>query len=424
MRVSAGGMDIMDKKALFRVVRVNGLDIRAANILKQEMLSRGGEVARLAKVYELDGERSRLPASWALSPSSSGCCPSSRRSPSGCARWPTRSRRRSATTTTPRPGVPSRAGPLRAGLCIMGILNVTPDSFSDGGVRFDRDAAVAGGAGDGRRGGRARRRGGRVHPAGFRAACPGGGAERVMPVVRALARLCPAASPWTPTRRAWRPRPWRRGRSWSTTSPLCGWTRRWWPWCVTRGARWSSCTCWASPKTMQADPVYDDVVREVYAFFVERLNWAVDNGLKEENLLIDPGIGFGKTTGAQPGAPAQPGGLPVSGPAVVVGRVAQAVPGRDPGTGRAARPGRRHGGDHGHGGARRSAIVRVHEVACNRDAARVWRGRSSAAVGLAGCSDEWGLRWTSSSRGSRSTATTGSAPRRRCWASGCSSTCG
>jgi dihydropteroate synthase len=51
-----------------------------------------------------------------------------------------------------------------------------------------------------------------------------------------------------------------------------------------------------SPKTMQQNPVYDDVTEELYEFFVERLNWAVDNGLKEEDLLIDPGFGFGKTT--------------------------------------------------------------------------------------------------------------------------------
>ena len=49
------------------------------------------------------------------------------------------------------------------------------------------------------------------------------------------------------------------------------------------------------PKTMQVDPVYEDVVAELYAFFVERLNWAVDQGIPERNLLIDPGIGFGKT---------------------------------------------------------------------------------------------------------------------------------
>ena len=50
------------------------------------------------------------------------------------------------------------------------------------------------------------------------------------------------------------------------------------------------------PKTMQAAPVYKDVVSEVYAFFAERIAWAVENGIKVENLLIDPGLGFGKTT--------------------------------------------------------------------------------------------------------------------------------
>jgi dihydropteroate synthase len=50
------------------------------------------------------------------------------------------------------------------------------------------------------------------------------------------------------------------------------------------------------PKTMQVAPTYGDVIEEIYAFFVERLEWAVANGLKEENLLIDPGLGFGKTT--------------------------------------------------------------------------------------------------------------------------------
>ena len=50
------------------------------------------------------------------------------------------------------------------------------------------------------------------------------------------------------------------------------------------------------PKTMQAAPVYGDVIGDLHAFFAERLDWAVANGLREENLLIDPGLGFGKTT--------------------------------------------------------------------------------------------------------------------------------
>jgi dihydropteroate synthase len=49
------------------------------------------------------------------------------------------------------------------------------------------------------------------------------------------------------------------------------------------------------PRTMQADPRYDDVVSEVAAFLEERLRAAVEAGIPEERISLDPGIGFGKT---------------------------------------------------------------------------------------------------------------------------------
>ena len=49
------------------------------------------------------------------------------------------------------------------------------------------------------------------------------------------------------------------------------------------------------PRTMQEDPHYDDVVAEVKAFLEERLAFAVARGIAEERILLDPGIGFGKT---------------------------------------------------------------------------------------------------------------------------------
>ena len=51
-----------------------------------------------------------------------------------------------------------------------------------------------------------------------------------------------------------------------------------------------------TPKTMQKDPKYEDVVAEIIAFFRERIKYAEDNGISKENVIIDPGIGFGKTT--------------------------------------------------------------------------------------------------------------------------------
>ena len=50
-----------------------------------------------------------------------------------------------------------------------------------------------------------------------------------------------------------------------------------------------------APKTMQEDPRYDDVVDEVLRFLEERLAFAVAAGVREEQVLLDPGIGFGKT---------------------------------------------------------------------------------------------------------------------------------
>src|SRR5581483_7971375 len=49
------------------------------------------------------------------------------------------------------------------------------------------------------------------------------------------------------------------------------------------------------PRTMQARPTYDDVVSEVKSFLEERLAFAVDAGIPEEHVCLDPGIGFGKT---------------------------------------------------------------------------------------------------------------------------------
>src|SRR6185312_10394296 len=49
------------------------------------------------------------------------------------------------------------------------------------------------------------------------------------------------------------------------------------------------------PRTMQADPRYDDVVSEVKAFLEDRLAFAVSAGIPEEHVCLDPGIGFGKT---------------------------------------------------------------------------------------------------------------------------------
>jgi len=50
-----------------------------------------------------------------------------------------------------------------------------------------------------------------------------------------------------------------------------------------------------TPKDMQDEPVYDDVVQEITDFLAERISWATQQGLKRERIIVDPGLGFGKT---------------------------------------------------------------------------------------------------------------------------------
>jgi dihydropteroate synthase len=127
------------------------------------------------------------------------------------------------------------------------------------------------------------------------------------------------------------------------------------------------------PKTMQVAPTYEDVVTEVYGFFVERLNWAVDQGLKEENLLIDPGIGFGKTTAHNLELFRQLGSLRSLGRPVVVGASRKRFLGEILGIDRAADRDEATAATTVMAVMAGAHIVRVHNVGVNLDAARLTR---------------------------------------------------
>jgi dihydropteroate synthase len=175
----------------------------------------------------------------------------------------------------------------------MGIVNVTPDSFSDGGVNLRPEDAIS----------TARRmvaEGAAIVDIGGESTRPGAepvSAEeelgRVLPVLEAIAGELPV----------------------SIDTAKAGVARR----AVALGAELvndvtalrddprlagvvaesGSYLCLmhmlGQPRTMQQDPWYEDVVSEVKSFLEERLRFAVAEGIAEENICLDPGIGFGKT---------------------------------------------------------------------------------------------------------------------------------
>jgi dihydropteroate synthase len=176
----------------------------------------------------------------------------------------------------------------------MGIVNVTPDSFSDGGLYLDAEAAVAHGR-------ELAAEGADILDVGGESTRPGAEdvphdeeLRRTQPVVEALAgagndvsidtskaevarAALDAGASLVNDVTAFRGDPDMAGL------------------CAERDCDVVLMHMLGSPRTMQDDPRYDDVVDDVMAFLAERVEYAVAAGVAEERIWIDPGIGFGKT---------------------------------------------------------------------------------------------------------------------------------
>jgi dihydropteroate synthase len=171
-------------------------------------------------------------------------------------------------------------------LLVMGILNVTPDSFSDGGRFFETDEAVA-------KGRSMIAEGADVIDVGGESTRPGAAPvevdeelRRVVPVIEALAGHVRISVDTTKDRVA-------EAAVDAGASLINDVSASLWPVAARRGVGWVAMHRQGTPATMQVDPHYDDVVAEVVDFLVERAGAAVDSGVAE--VWVDPGIGFGKT---------------------------------------------------------------------------------------------------------------------------------
>ena len=176
----------------------------------------------------------------------------------------------------------------------MGIVNVTPDSFSDGGLFLEPDAAIEHGRRLAAEGAGILDIGGESTRPGAAPVSAGEELERVIPVVEGLADDGPAISIDTMKASVAREALSAGATIVNDVSAL-----RFDPELAGVAAE-AQATCvlmhmLGEPRTMQDEPHYDDVVSEVKAFLEERLAFAVAEGIQLERIWLDPGIGFGKT---------------------------------------------------------------------------------------------------------------------------------
>lgn len=177
--------------------------------------------------------------------------------------------------------------------CVMGVLNVTPDSFSDGGRYANVDDAIE-------RGAAMAAEGAAIVDVGGESTRPGAAdvpvreeLERVLPVVEQLVRRVPVPISVDTSKPEVMRAALAAGASLvNDVRALCA------PGALEAVAGSGAAVCLmhmlGGPRTMQAAPAYPDVVGEVRQFLAERVRACLAAGIDRGRISVDPGIGFGK----------------------------------------------------------------------------------------------------------------------------------
>jgi dihydropteroate synthase len=252
---------------------------------------------------------------------------------------------------------------------LMGVVNVTPDSFSDGGLYLDADAAIAHGEELVRDGAEILDVGGESTRPGAEAVDEAEERRRTEPVVAALAAAGREVSIDT-SKLAVAEAALDAGASIVNDVTALRGDPEIGALCADRGAGLILMHMQGDPRTMQDDPRYDEVVDDVRSFLAERLEAALAAGVAEERIWLDPGIGFGKNLDHNLELLRRLGELRSLGRPLVVGASRKSFIGRIDGS----EVGERVGGTIAASilaAAEGADVLRVHDVAEVAQAARV-----------------------------------------------------
>jgi len=291
------GGAIMAPKMVHRVIHVDNVDPRAANILKQEMLSLGGEASLPREVFNFEGEKVSAILSGNLKQYRT-LTRKLKRQPFGLKAL---SRELEILLGLEEPGrnrvlrLGGREYDLDERTLIMGVVNVTPDSFSDDGLFADAKAAME-------HAHRLVEEGADILDIGGESTRPGSDfisleeeLNRVMPVLEGLADSVSVPISIDTTKAEVARRALDTACAMVNDISAMRLDEAMLPLVAERRVPFCLMHMQGMPKDMQVEPHYDDVVGEISQFLRERAEKAREAGADPADIIVDPGIGFGKT---------------------------------------------------------------------------------------------------------------------------------
>ncbi|MGM0367628.1 MAG: dihydropteroate synthase [Actinomycetota bacterium] len=290
------GIKIMSNKLFMLCIKIKGIDSKAANILKQEMLSRGGDVVTSREALVNTGEKTDV-IIMGNRKSINTLVGKIKMQPFGLKELSgIISGYLKKLDNRDKLIIADKEYELAGSCLVMGILNVTPDSFYDGGRYFKKgdafkkaDKLIADGADIIDIGGMSTRPGSR----------PVSVEEEITRTVPAVRHVCTEYPGIPVSIDTYRSEVARRalgaGASIINDISAFSFDRQMMKVAKEYQASVVLMHIKGTPEDMQKNPCYEDVVDEIYDFLYQRSEIAKRGGINPEKIIIDPGIGFGKS---------------------------------------------------------------------------------------------------------------------------------
>jgi len=294
--VDETGIRIMEKKAIFYSIKLENVKSQAANIIKQEMLSLGGEAAVSRDVMNFSKKNSDV-LILGTENQIEALIVKIGRQPFGLPFLGQEIRKALSNYQKRDFELNLKGHTLQLGkrTLIMGVLNVTPDSFYDGGRYHNLNKAFE-------RGLQMAEEGADIIDVGGESSRPGANPvgekeelERVIPVIKKLVARIKVPISIDTYKAGVAKKAVDAGASMLNDISALRMDEKMVN--VVRNIRVPICLMHmqGTPRSMQRNPRYKDVVKEIFSFLKERVDFCEQAGVDVDRIIVDPGIGFGKT---------------------------------------------------------------------------------------------------------------------------------